>query len=73
MVHKCIVPKTGKIGVSANQGRSPFDKYGNASAEMASVFDTVAKYIKDLNRPNGGMLVIGTMDNLQIDPQVGFP
>ena len=48
-----------------------FDEYGNASAEMASVFDTVTKYIKDSNRPNGGMLVIGTMDNLQIDPCSG--
>jgi len=38
---------------------------------MASVFDTVTKYIKDSNRPNGGMLVIGTMDNLQIDPCSG--
>jgi len=38
---------------------------------MASVFDTVTKYTKDSNRSNGGMLVIGTMDNLQIDPCSG--
>jgi len=48
-----------------------FDKYGNASTQMKHVFETVTKYIKDSNRPNGGMLLITTMDNLQIEPCSG--
>lgn len=48
-----------------------FDELGNASAEILSVRDTVLKYVKNSNRPNGGIISLGTMDNLQIDPCSG--
>lgn len=38
-----------------------FDELGNASAEVMSVMDTVLRYVKDSNRPYGGLLIQSTM------------
>jgi len=43
------------------------DEAGNVQAEIGSVMDIVLRYIRKSNRPYGGMLILCTMDNLQID------
>ena len=48
-----------------------FDELGNTSAEVLAVKDNVLRYTRNSDRPNGGLLTIGTLDNLQIDPCKG--
>lgn len=48
-----------------------FDELGNTSAENLAVKDNVFRYTRDSARPNGGLLEIGTLDHLQIDPCKG--
>jgi predicted GIY-YIG superfamily endonuclease len=47
------------------------DETGMISAELLLVLCLVTKYVKNTNRPNGGMLLQATLDNLQIDPCSG--
>jgi hypothetical protein len=47
------------------------DETGNVPAELLSVMDIVLRYIRNSNKPFGGLLIISTMDNLQIEPPTG--
>jgi len=47
------------------------DETGNIPAEILSVMDIVLRYIRNSNKPFGGLLIIATMDNLQIEPPTG--
>lgn len=47
------------------------DETGNIPAELISVLDIVMRYIRNSDKPFGGLLILSTMDNLQIDPPTG--
>lgn len=47
------------------------DEAGNVPAEIIAILDIVLRYIRNSNRPFGGILIISTMDNLQIEPPQG--
>ena len=48
-----------------------FDEAGAASAEVWCIFDIVLRYIRNSSKPFGGLLIISTMDHLQLDPVLG--
>ena len=47
------------------------DELGSISAEYICIIDIILRYIRESNKPFGGMLIISTMDHLQIDPCKG--
>ena len=47
------------------------DEFGVIPAHLLSVIDIVMRYIRSSNKPFGGIHIIATLDNLQIDPVKG--
>ena len=47
------------------------DEFGVIPAHILSVIDIIMRYIRSSNKPFGGILIIATLDNLQLDPVKG--
>jgi len=48
-----------------------WDESQSSPAEYVAVVDIVLRYVRNSNRPFGGVLIFSTMDNLQIEPCQG--
>ena len=47
------------------------DELGSMSAEYVCIIDIILRYVRESNKPFGGLLLICTLDHLQIDPCSG--